>query len=306
MPNGAGNLHKTLEMDAKVRAGATNTGLAIVPFLPDSTTYACSIAYNLQGPSAHVVKACATGLAAIGQGYWDIATGRAKLVVAGATEAPILRFGIVGFDSLGALSRRNDDPTHACRPFDRDRDGFVISEGAAALVLEDWEHARARGARIYAEVLGWCTNMDARDWTRPNRERQVAAVRGALADAGLRPEEVEYVNAHATATRDGDVIEAETIRTAFPDHWRRLPVSATKSVFGHTMAAAGAIAAVVTAFTVSTGLAHPTHNLERVGEGCELRHIVGRPERINPRVAVVLAFGFGGQNAVLVLGRPAD
>jgi 3-oxoacyl-[acyl-carrier-protein] synthase II len=258
--------------------------------------------FRLRGYSSTILTTCAAGAQAIGEAAEVIRRGGADLMLAGGTEAPISPLGLAAFAATRGYTSRTSDWASACRPFDRDRDGIVGGEGAAVLVLERLEHARARGARIYAELLGYGTSSDAYHLAAPDPtgRGEVLAMRRALADAGLTPDAVDYVNAHATGTPLGDAVEAKAIGVVFGG--RRLPVSATKSMLSHTLGAAGAIAAVVCCLTIRDQVIHPTINYQMPDPECDVDCVpnVARPARV--RVALLNAFGMGGQNVSLVLG----
>jgi 3-oxoacyl-[acyl-carrier-protein] synthase II len=264
-----------------------------------------AIRYGARGPSLAVATACATGNHSIGEAWRVIRDGTADLVIAGGAEAPICALGMAGFAVMRALSRRNDDPSSASRPFDADRDGFVMSEGAGVLVLEALDHAQARGARILAEVLGYGLTNDAHHITAPaeGHEGAVRCMRQALHSAGLRPEDVHYVNAHGTSTPHNDQHESAAVRTVFGAHADRLPVSSTKGATGHLLGAAGGLEAVLTVAALTEGLLPPTANLRTPGPGCDLDYVPGAARPADIAVAMSNAFGFGGTNATIVLGR---
>jgi 3-oxoacyl-[acyl-carrier-protein] synthase II len=262
-----------------------------------------AIRHGLRGPASAVVSACASGADAIGHALDALRLGRADVVVAGGAEAAITPLTMAGFDAAGAMSRRNDDPATASRPFDVDRDGFVAGEGAGVLVLERADHAAARGAAPLAVLAGYGASDDAHDPTRPSPggEGAVRALRACLADAGLAPDDVLHVNAHGTSTPLNDAAESAALRTVFGD--RPLRVTATKSSIGHLLGAAGAVEAVVTARTLVEGVVPPTINLHAQDPACDVDVVVrATPARL--RVAVTSSFGFGGHNAVLALVRP--
>src|SRR5262245_49320849 len=265
-----------------------------------------AIRHGLRGPNLCHVAACASGAQAIGEAARLMERGAADLMLAGGTEAANTSLGVAAFAAMRALSTRNDEPEKASRPFDRDRDGFVISEGAAVLVLETQEHALARGARIRAEVIGYAATGDAFHMALPSEDGEGAArcMRLALANAGIAPDEVDYLNAHATSTPAGDVAEARAIRAVFGRHAERLPVSATKSTTGHLLGAAGALEALFCVRALETGILPPTTNLENPDPECALDHVANVARRARPRIALSNSFGFGGTNATLVLALP--
>ncbi len=264
-----------------------------------------AIRHGIQGPNLCHVSACATGAHSIGEAARAIARGDADVMVAGGSEAPITRIGVAGFASMRALSTRNEEPARASRPFDVERDGFVMGEGAAVLVLEAEEHARARGAPRRAEVLGYGATADAAHIVQPteNWEGAQRCMRRALEDADLSPADVGYLNAHATSTPAGDSSEARAIRAVFGAHTDDLPVSATKSMTGHLLGAAGALEAAFCIRALETGILPPTINLEQPEPECQLDHVANRFREARVRVALSNSFGFGGTNAALVLGR---
>jgi 3-oxoacyl-[acyl-carrier-protein] synthase II len=264
-----------------------------------------SILHGLRGPNLCHVSACTTGVHAIGEAARTIAWGDADVMVAGGAEAPVSALGVGGFAAMRALSTRNNAPQRASRPFDLDRDGFVLGEGAGVLLLEALDSARARGARIRAEVMGYGVSADAAHITLPANDGYGArtCMRNALRDAELEPSDIDYVNAHGTSTPAGDVVEAAAIREVFGAHAEHLPVSSTKSTMGHLLGAAGAVEALLCVRALETGLVPPTINLERPDPECELDHVANKARRANLRTALSNSFGFGGTNASLVLGR---
>jgi len=265
-----------------------------------------AIRHGLQGPNLCHVAACTSGAHAVGEAARLIERGDADAMLAGGAEAGITEIGIAGFAAMRALSTRNAAPEAASRPFDRDRDGFVMAEGAAVLVLEALEHARARGARPLAEVLGYAANADAANIASPteNAEGAQRCMRLALADAGLGPADVDHLNAHATSTDLGDVSEARAIRAVFGAHAERLAVSATKSMTGHLLGASGALEALFCVRALQSGVLPPTINLERPDPDCELDHVANKARPAGIAVAASNSFGFGGTNATLVFGHP--
>lgn len=267
-----------------------------------------SIRYRARGPSLCVATACAVGNHSIGEAWRAIRDGDADVVLAGGAEASMTPLGYVGFMNMKALSRRNDEPERASRPFDRDRDGFVMGEGAGVVLLEELDHALARGARIYCELVGYAATTDAYHVTAPAPGGAGAArcMRRALEVAGIEAEEVGYINAHGTSTPANDPAETAAIRTAFGSHADRLAVSSTKGVTGHLLGAAGGVEAVATALAVHTGVVPPTANLDVPDPACDLDYVPGAARSARPRVALSNGFGFGGTNAVLVFRRMED
>ncbi len=262
-----------------------------------------SLRYGLKGPNFSPVSACATGNHSIGDAMLYIERGLADVIVAGGCEATITPLGIGGFCAARALSERNDEPARASRPFDRARDGFVAGEGAGILVLEEYEHARRRGARVYAELVGYGASADANHVTSPSPEGEGGqrAMRMALRDAGLAPEAVGYVNTHGTSTPAGDVAECQAINRVFGEHARRgLVVSSTKSMTGHLLGAAGGLEAVVTVKALGTGVIPPTINVEDQDPECQLDVVPNVAREVKLSAAMSNSFGFGGTNAVLI------
>ncbi|MBE9472480.1 MAG: beta-ketoacyl-ACP synthase II, partial [Chloroflexi bacterium] len=258
-----------------------------------------------RGPISTVVAACATGTQAVGEAAEVIRRGAADVVICGGVEALIHLAPIAGFCAMRALSARNDEPERASRPFDAGRDGFVYSEGGALFVLEALEHARARGARIRAEVLGQASSSDAFHVAQPDPEGMGAsrAMRWALDDAGLTPDDVGYINAHGSSTPISDPIETRAIKRVFGERAYEIPISSTKSMIGHAMGGAGAIEAAACVLTVEQGIIHPTINLETPDPECDLDYVPEGARKADVRFALSNSFGLGGQNACLVLGR---
>ncbi len=264
-----------------------------------------SIRTGARGPNDSSVTACATGTHSVGDAFRIIQRGSADAMIAGGAESTITPLCIAGFNAMKALSRRNDAPAEASRPFDRDRDGFVVGEGAGVVVLEELEHARKRGARIYAEVAGYGMNSDAFHMTMPSPEGVGAAecMELALEDAGLNPGDIDYINAHGTSTYYNDLYETTAIKSVFGDDARRLAVSSTKGATGHLLGGAGGIETVFTAKAVAIGIMPPTINHNEPGEGCDLDYVPNTAREARIRAALSNSFGFGGTNAVLVMRR---
>jgi 3-oxoacyl-[acyl-carrier-protein] synthase II len=272
----------------------------------DAPSGVLAIECQAAGPNFAVVSACASGAHALGEAAATIERGDADVMLAGGTDAPITPLSLASACRTGAVSRRNGEPERALRPFDRDRDGFVMSEGAVVLVLEGLAHARSRGARELAVVAGYGATDDRHHPTAPEPSGRgaAAAMRSALARANVAPSEVGYLNAHGTATRLGDVAEAKAIREVFGEHARRLAVSSTKAVHGHLLGVAGAMEAALTILAVRHGVAPPAINLEHPDPECDLGHVRDRQRPLSSRVALSNSFGFGGHNASLVLTAP--
>jgi 3-oxoacyl-[acyl-carrier-protein] synthase II len=265
-----------------------------------------SIRTGAKGPNSAPCTACTTGLHAVGDAFREVQDGRADAMIAGGSEAVITQLAVAGFAAMRALSTRNDEPERASRPWDRDRDGFVIGEGAGILVLEELEAARGRGARIYAEIAGYGMSADAYHISAPEPDGDGAArvMAAALADAGLPPESVGYINAHGTSTGLGDLAEVHAVHRVFGDHARRLAVSSTKSCTGHLLGAAGGLEAGILALALRDRKLPPTINLDHPGDGCDL-DFVPHVARDAPGLEVALtnSFGFGGTNGALVMRR---
>lgn len=273
--------------------------------VPNMPSHHVSQAFQAKGYSNTVTTACATGTQAVGEAAEVIRRGAADVLICGGVEAVIHFANFVGFIAMRAISARNDEPERASRPFDKDRDGFVIGEGCGLMVLESLPHALQRGAHIYAEVLGYSASSDAFHVAAPDPEGAgaVRAMRWALQDAGIAPTEVGYINAHGTSTPLNDVIETNAIKKVFGEYAYRVSVSSTKSMLGHDMAAAGAIEAVVCALTIEQGIIHPTTNYETPDPECDLDYVPNQARQAEVNIALSNSFGLGGQNACLVLGR---
>lgn len=266
-----------------------------------------AIEWNLQGPNYSVSSACATSAHAIGDAMRLLRYGDADVFLAGGSEAAITPLGFGGFCSARALSLRNDDPKKASRPFDKNRDGFVMGEGAGVLVLEILEHAEKRGARIYAEIIGYGATDDAYHITAPNPNAQSAAkaMTKALQDAGIAPADVDYINAHGTSTELNDKTETAAIKQVFGEHAKKIPISSTKSMMGHLLGAAGAAELIATVLCMEHGLVHPTINYETPDPDCDLDYVPNESRPASIAVALSNSLGFGGHNATLVVRKPA-
>jgi 3-oxoacyl-[acyl-carrier-protein] synthase II len=265
-----------------------------------------SIMYGMKGPNIAMVTACTTGTHSIGEAARIIAYGDADVMVAGGAEMATTHLGLGGFAAAKALSTRNDAPELASRPWDLDRDGFVLSDGAGIMVLEEYQHARSRGANIYAEVVGYGMSGDAYHMTQPSRNGEGAArcMRNALRDAGVNPDQVDYVNAHGTSTPAGDIAEVNAIKSALEDHAYKTVVSSTKSMTGHLLGAAGGIEAIFTALAIRDQVAPPTINQFTRDPECDLDFVPNEARDVKIDVAISNSFGFGGTNGTIVLKKP--
>jgi 3-oxoacyl-[acyl-carrier-protein] synthase II len=262
-----------------------------------------SMRYGFKGPNLAVVTACTTGLHCIGEGARKIEYGDADVIVAGGSEATVSPLGVGGFASMRALSTRNDDPTAASRPWDKDRDGFVLGEGAGVMVLEEYEHAKARGAKIYAELVGYGMSADAGHMTAPNMDGPRRAMLNALRNAGVNADQVDYLNAHGTSTPLGDVNETNAIKAALGDHARKTVVNSTKSMTGHLLGGAGGIESVFTVLALHHQKSPPTINLDNPDPDCDLDYCANTARDLKIDVALKNNFGFGGTNGTLVFKR---
>jgi 3-oxoacyl-[acyl-carrier-protein] synthase II len=262
-----------------------------------------SIKYGLKGPNLAIVTACTTGLHCIGSASRMIQYGDADVMIAGGSESSVSPLGVGGFASARALSTRNDDPATASRPWDRDRDGFVLGEGAGVMVLEEYEHAKARGAKIYAEVLGFGMSGDAYHITAPTLDGPRRCVANALKDAGVNPDEVQYLNAHGTSTPLGDKNETEAIKVAFGDHAYKMVVNSTKSMTGHLLGGAGGLESVFTVLALHNQISPPTMNIFNQDPECDLDFCANQARDMKIDIAVKNSFGFGGTNGTLVFGK---
>jgi 3-oxoacyl-[acyl-carrier-protein] synthase II len=264
-----------------------------------------SIMYGFKGPNLAMVTACTTATHCIGESARLIEYGDADIMVAGGSEAAISRLGIGGFSSARALSTRNDDPATASRPWDKDRDGFVMGEGAGVLVLEEYEHAKARGARIYAEVAGYGMSADAYHMTAPCEDGEGAArcMNNALRNAHLNSDQVDYINAHGTSTPLGDLAETMAVKRCLGEHAKKVKMSSTKSMTGHLLGAAGGVEAVFSTLGIYHQIAPPTINLFEPGEGCDLDYVPNEARNMTINVAVSNSFGFGGTNGTLIFRK---
>src|ERR1700758_5067182 len=302
--SGIGGL-KTLEEQFSIlmNKGPSRTSPFTIPMLiSNMASGVISMEFGLRGPNMCIVTACATSNNSIGESWRMIKFGDADIFLAGGSEASIVELGLAGFSAMKALSRRNDDPERASRPFDRDRDGFVISEGAGIVVVEELEHAKARGAKIYCEITGYGLSADAYHMTAPppDGEGAARAMQLALEHARISPDQVDYINAHATSTDIGDVSETRAIKQVFGEHAHKVSVSSTKSMTGHLLGGAGAVEMGACALAIRDGVIPPTINLEHPGEECDLDYTPNVAREKKVRVALNNSFGFGGHNATLV------
>ena len=304
---GIGGIH---EIEAskvlQLERGADRISPFFVPkMMANAVAGQAAIRFGLQGTCYVTSSACASSSHAIGLAFRTIQYGEADLMLTGGSEAATTELGLGGFCSLRALSTRNDDPKRASRPFDRDRDGFVMGEGAASLVLEELEHAKRRGAPILAEVLGFGSTDDASHITAPNEsgDGPMRAIRQALSDSGVSPDSVQYVNAHGTSTELNDKIETLAIKQVFGEHAKKLAVSSTKSMVGHLLGASGAIELAVTALSIAQGKVHATINYETPDPACDLDYVPNTAREMRVEHAISNSLGFGGHNTCLLIGR---
>jgi 3-oxoacyl-[acyl-carrier-protein] synthase II len=303
--SGIGGL-KTLEdqHSALVNKGPSRVSAFTIPMLiSNMASGLISMEFGLQGPNMCIVTACATSNNAIGESWRIIKFGDADIFLAGGSEASIIPIGLGGFSAMKALSTRNDEPERASRPFDRDRDGFVMGEGAGVVVVEELGHAKARGAKIYCELTGYGLSGDAYHMTAPppDGEGAARAMKMALEHASIRPEQVDYVNAHATSTDLGDICETRAIKTVFGNHAKNgLSISSTKSMTGHLLGGAGAVEMAICALAIRDSIIPPTINLENPSDECDLDYTPNKAREKKVRVAVNNSFGFGGHNATLI------
>jgi len=306
--SGIGGLNE-LEDGAKTLAerGPSRLGPFLIPkMIANAASGNISIKFGLRGPNTTVSTACSSAAHAIGDSLAAIRYGQADVMVTGGSEAAITPLGLGGFIACKALSERNDAPEHASRPFDKDRDGFVLSEGAGVLVLEEYEHAKARGANIYGEVCGSGNTADAYHITAPHEDGIGAgeAMRFAIRDAGWNISEVQYINAHGTSTGLGDVAETKAVKSVFGEHAKKVMISSTKSMIGHLLGASGGVEAIACALSLRYGMLHPTINLHNqdVEAGCDLDYIPNTAREVRVRKILSNSFGFGGHNCSLAFG----
>jgi len=306
LASGIGGIETLEKEDEKlIQSGPRRVSPFLIPMMiPNMAAGLISMVFGFKGPNFTIVSACASSSHAIGESYRMIKYGDADIVLTGGSEAPLTPLAMAGFSNMRALSMRNDEPEKASRPFDRDRDGFVVGEGAGVLILEELEHARKRGARIYAEIMGYGATADAYHITAPDPEGDGAywAMRLALEDGNVSPDEIDYINAHGTSTPLNDKIETIAIKRLFGEHAKELWISSSKSMFGHLLGAAGGVEAVVTVLSIARGKVHPTRNLENPDPECDLDYVREGMREKKLRYALSNSFGFGGHNAVLLFG----
>jgi 3-oxoacyl-[acyl-carrier-protein] synthase II len=299
---------ETLEEQNKIliERGVSRVSPFTVPrLMVNAASGNVSIMFGLNGPNTAVATACATGANAIGDAMRFIQHDMADVMISGGSEAALCGLGMASFIAARALSTRNDDPTRASRPWDKGRDGFVMGEGAGVVILEEYEHAKKRGARIYAELVGYGMSADAHHITAPHEDGRGAskAMDFALKDAGVAPDQVDYINAHGTSTPLGDLAETKAVKTSFGDYAKKLPVSSTKSQLGHLLGASGGVEAIVTAMTIHRNLIPPTINLDEPDEECDLDYVPHKARDKKVDIAMSNSFGFGGHNASLLLRK---
>jgi 3-oxoacyl-[acyl-carrier-protein] synthase II len=305
--NGIGGLPHTEEAMRTLlsRGGMRVDPLYLPKMLPNMAAAQVSMIFGAKGYNNTVITACAASTQALGDARDVIRLGRAEVMLAGGSEAGISELGLSGFSVMRALSTRNDVPQKASRPFDAGRDGFVAAEGAAMFVLESLEHARARGARILAELAGYGACNDGYHVVAPcpDGEGAIRTMRWALGDADVQPEEVDYINAHGTSTPLNDLSETLAIKAVFGEHAYRVPISSTKSMIGHALGASGALESLACVMTLQSGIIHPTINQEQADPQCDLDYVPNEARRADVRIVLKNSFGFGGQNACLVFKR---
>jgi 3-oxoacyl-[acyl-carrier-protein] synthase II len=300
-----GGLDATEEAVRNLLAGRRISPFYLVSMVPNIAAFHICHIYGLKGYNNTVTTACAAGAQAVGEAAEVIRRGAAQVMVAGGTESAIAEIGLAGFLAMRGFSTRNDDPQGASRPFDKDRDGFVPSEGCGILVLENLDHALRRGVRIYAEILGYSATSDAYNLAAPDPQAEGAAraIRWALRDAGVKPEDVDYINAHGTSTVLNDAMETLAIKKVLGEHAYRVPISSTKAMIGHLFGGAGAVEAIVCALTIEHGIIHPTTNNETPDPECDLDYVPNVARKAEVNVALSNSFGLGGQDACLVIGK---
>ncbi|MGA2541095.1 MAG: beta-ketoacyl-ACP synthase II [Verrucomicrobiota bacterium] len=305
--SGIGGLH-TVEAQHKIllNKGPGRLSPFMIPMLIlNMGSGLFSIFQNLRGPNLATCSACSTATHALGEAWRTIKMGDASMIFAGGSEAAVIPMGMGGFCAMHAMSTRNEDPQHASRPFDRDRDGFVMGEGAGVLLLEELEHAKARGARIYAEMTGYGNTADANHLTAPSPGGEGAArcMRMALRSAGLNPSDISYINAHGTSTPQGDIAETQAIKAVFGEDAKKIAVSSTKGATGHMLGAAGAVEMILCVKAIQAGVVPPTINLENADPECDLDYVPGTAREMKVAATVNNSFGFGGHNASVIAVR---
>jgi 3-oxoacyl-[acyl-carrier-protein] synthase II len=304
--SGIGGLNEYEEQHARyLQSGPGKISPFVIPkMMANAAPGNISIHLGLCGPNTAVATACASGANAISDAMRTIQREEADVMITGGTEAAITHMGLGGFISARALSTRNDNPPAASRPFDKDRDGFVLSEGAGIVVLEELERARRRGATIYAELLGCASTADAHNITAPHPEGYGAAraMKLAVRDARLNPEDIQYINAHGTSTQLGDEAETRAIKLVFGPHARKVLISSTKSMVGHLLGASGGVELIASVMSIRTGIIHPTINLDTPDPACDLDYVPNKAREARVRCALSNSFGFGGHNCCLVVG----
>lgn len=302
--SGIGGLQTTSEqLKVLLERGPGRLSPFMIPMLiSNMASGLVSMYYNLRGPNFATCSACATANHALGEAWRTIKMGDAVAMLAGGAEAAIVPVGIGGFCAMRAMSTRNDDPKHASRPFDKDRDGFVMGEGAGVLVLEELEHAKARGARIYAELVGYGNTADAHHLTAPSPggEGATRCMKMALRNAGLNTTDISYINAHGTSTPQGDIAETEAVKTVFGEHARKLVVSSTKGATGHMLGAAGSVEMIACSKAIQTDTVPPTINLQNPDLACDLDYVPNTARSLKVNAIVNNSFGFGGHNASVI------
>lgn len=305
--SGIGGLNELEQQAARLREkGPSKVSAFTIPkLMVNAAAGNISIEYGIRGNSVSMSSACATGNHAIGEAFEMIRHSRADAVICGGSEAAVTPLAVAAFASMKALSTRNDAPEQASRPFDKDRDGFVLAEGAGILVLEEMESARGRGANILAEVVGYCATSDADHITQPREDGDgaAAAMGGALRDAALAPDVVDYINAHGTSTPLGDIAETVAIKRVFGSHAEKLVVSSTKSCVGHSLGASAGLEMIACVRAMNNGVVPPTINLDQRGEGCDLDYCPNTARDRRIRIALSNSFGFGGHNTAVVIRK---
>jgi 3-oxoacyl-[acyl-carrier-protein] synthase II len=305
--SGIGGLDTMYEQVGRIiESGPSKVSPFFVPYMiPDMVSGYVSITHCFRGPNTCVVTACATGTNAIGDAYEIIRRGDAVAMVAGGAEAPVGNIALAGFCAARAMSTRNEEPARASRPFDKERDGFVIAEGAGVLILEDYEFAKARGAKLYAEVIGYGMTGDAYHITAPDPQGSGAfrSMQMAMKKAGIGGQEIGYINAHGTSTELNDKLETAAVKRLLGDHAYKVPMSSTKSMVGHMLGAAGAVEALVCLLSIRDGAMHPTINYENPDPECDLDYVPNTARKGEVKVAMSNSFGFGGHNATLIFRK---